>query len=98
MLRCELTLGLGQVRSGQVSGRGMVTAAAAGQGSLARPVSRVLLGVVFMVGDEVDNGCFVRLEAPVTETVYRHVVVPAVRGGATVMDEIFGTENAAPGD
>jgi len=26
----------------------------------------------------------------VTETVYRHVIVPAIRGGATVMDEIFG--------
>jgi integrase len=28
----------------------------------------------------------------VTETVYRHVIVPAIRGGATVMDEIFGAE------
>jgi len=26
----------------------------------------------------------------VTETVYRHVIVPAIRGGATVMDEVFG--------
>jgi hypothetical protein len=26
----------------------------------------------------------------VTETVYRHVIVPAIRGGATVMDGIFG--------
>src|SRR6266566_3960370 len=26
----------------------------------------------------------------VTETVYRHVIVPAIRGGATVMDQIFG--------
>jgi hypothetical protein len=25
----------------------------------------------------------------VTETVYRHVIVPAIRGGATVMDSIF---------
>ena len=25
----------------------------------------------------------------VTETVYRHVIVPAIRGGATVMDAIF---------
>ena len=25
----------------------------------------------------------------VTETVYRHVIVPAIRGGATVMDTIF---------
>jgi integrase len=31
----------------------------------------------------------------VTETVYRHVIVPAIRGGAAVMDDIFGTE-AAP--
>ena len=27
----------------------------------------------------------------VTETVYRHVIVPAIRGGATVMDDVFGT-------
>ncbi len=26
----------------------------------------------------------------VTETVYRHVIVPAIRGGATVMDGVFG--------
>jgi hypothetical protein len=26
----------------------------------------------------------------VTETVYRHVIVPAIRGGATVMDAVFG--------
>ncbi len=26
----------------------------------------------------------------VTETVYRHVMVPAIRGGATVMDDVFG--------
>jgi hypothetical protein len=25
----------------------------------------------------------------VTETVYRHVIVPAIRGGATVMDRVF---------
>jgi integrase len=25
----------------------------------------------------------------VTETVYRHVIVPAIRGGATVMDSVF---------
>ena len=25
----------------------------------------------------------------VTETIYRHVIVPAIRGGATVMDAIF---------
>jgi integrase len=29
----------------------------------------------------------------VTETVYRHVIVPAIRGGATVMDEVFGAED-----
>jgi hypothetical protein len=28
----------------------------------------------------------------VTETVYRHVIVAAIRGGATVMDDIFGAE------
>ena len=28
----------------------------------------------------------------VTETVYRHVIVPAIRGGATVMDDVFGDE------
>lgn len=26
----------------------------------------------------------------VTETVYRHVIVPAIRGGASVMDQVFG--------
>jgi integrase len=26
----------------------------------------------------------------VTETVYRHVIAPAIRGGATVMDDVFG--------
>ena len=25
----------------------------------------------------------------VTETVYRHVIVPAIRGGAAVMDKVF---------
>jgi integrase len=29
----------------------------------------------------------------VTETVYRHVIVPAIRGGATVMDDVFGDED-----
>jgi len=29
----------------------------------------------------------------VTETVYRHVIVPAIRGGATVMDNIFGADD-----
>jgi integrase len=28
----------------------------------------------------------------VTETVYRHVIVPAIRGGATVMDTVFGDD------
>jgi len=28
----------------------------------------------------------------VTETVYRHVIVPEIRGGATVMDGIFDDE------
>jgi integrase len=31
----------------------------------------------------------------VTETVYRHVIVPAIRGGATVMDAVFGDADAA---
>jgi integrase len=26
----------------------------------------------------------------VTETVYRHVIIPAIRGGATIMDGVFG--------
>jgi integrase len=30
----------------------------------------------------------------VTETVYRHVIVPAIRGGATVMDDVFGAAEA----
>ena len=29
----------------------------------------------------------------VNETVYRHVIVPAIRGGATVMDDVFGDED-----
>jgi hypothetical protein len=29
----------------------------------------------------------------VTETVYRHVIVPAIRGSATVMDDAFGPED-----
>jgi integrase len=28
----------------------------------------------------------------VTETVYRHVIVPAIRGGATIMDNIFASD------
>jgi hypothetical protein len=28
----------------------------------------------------------------VTETVYRHVIVPAIHGGATVMDDVFGDD------
>jgi len=31
----------------------------------------------------------------VTETVYRHVIVPAIRGGATVMDDVFGDADHA---
>jgi integrase len=38
----------------------------------------------------------------VTETVYRHVIVPAIRGGASVMDTVFGddseNENGAAGE
>ena len=28
----------------------------------------------------------------VTETVYRHVIVPETRGGATVMDDVFNDD------
>jgi integrase len=37
----------------------------------------------------------------VTETVYRHVIVPQIRGGATVMDDVFGDsddEDSQDGD
>ncbi len=35
----------------------------------------------------------------VTETVYRHVIVPAIRGGATIMDAVFGdADDADNGD
>jgi integrase len=30
----------------------------------------------------------------VTETVYRHVIVPAIRGGATVMDDVFSDDES----
>lgn len=30
----------------------------------------------------------------VTEAVYRHVIVPAIRGGASVMDSVFGDRDA----
>jgi integrase len=33
----------------------------------------------------------------VTETVYRHVIVPAIRGGATVMDDVFGEPESHAG-
>jgi hypothetical protein len=33
----------------------------------------------------------------VTETVYRHVIVPAIRGGATVMDSVFGDADGETG-
>ena len=29
----------------------------------------------------------------VTETVHRHVIVPAIQGGATVMDSVFHDED-----
>jgi hypothetical protein len=35
------------------------------------------------------------LSDPVTETVYRHVIVPAIQGGASVMDDVFGLESRA---
>jgi integrase len=31
----------------------------------------------------------------VTETVYRHVIAPAIRGGASVMDDVFGDADQA---
>jgi integrase len=38
----------------------------------------------------------------VTETVYRHVIVPAIRGGASVVDAVFGDDeengNGAAGE
>jgi integrase len=34
----------------------------------------------------------------VTETVYRHVIVPAIRGGAAVMDGVFDNSYSATGD
>ncbi len=34
----------------------------------------------------------------VTETVYRHVIVPAIRGGATVMDRVFNAEDVTGGN
>ena len=33
----------------------------------------------------------------VTETVYRHVIVPKIRGGATVMDNVFDVDDAEDG-
>ena len=33
----------------------------------------------------------------VTETVYRHVVIPAIRGSATVMDQVFGKTDDGEG-
>ena len=34
----------------------------------------------------------------VTEIVYRHVIVPTIRGGATVMDRVFGDPNHDQGN
>jgi hypothetical protein len=34
----------------------------------------------------------------VTETVYRHVIVPKIRGGATVMDDVFADDEDGDGD
>jgi hypothetical protein len=30
-----------------------------------------------------------------TETVYPHVIVPAIKGGATIMDDVFGAASGA---
>jgi integrase len=32
----------------------------------------------------------------VTETVYRHVIRPTIRGGATIMDSVFGDPDDEP--
>jgi hypothetical protein len=32
-----------------------------------------------------------RKSTHVTDTAYRHMIVPAIRGGATIMDDVFGT-------
>ena len=32
----------------------------------------------------------------VTETVYRHVIVPEILGGATVMDDVFNDDQDRP--
>jgi integrase len=34
----------------------------------------------------------------VTETVYRHVIVPAIRGGASVMDTVFDSDEESKND
>ena len=34
----------------------------------------------------------------VTETVYRHVIVPAIRGGASVMDNVFDDDDNVADD
>ena len=33
-----------------------------------------------------------------TETVYRHVIVPEIRGGATVMDDVFNEDDTGEGN
>jgi hypothetical protein len=33
----------------------------------------------------------------VTETVYRHVIIPAIRGSAAVMDQVFGKTDDGEG-
>jgi integrase len=33
----------------------------------------------------------------VTETVYRHVIIPAIRGGASVMDDVFSEPESHAG-
>ena len=34
----------------------------------------------------------------VTETVYRHVIAPAIRGGTTVMDSVFDNRDSVADD
>jgi hypothetical protein len=38
------------------------------------------------------------MSTDVTETVYRHVIVPKIRGGATVMDDVFNNDQGDPDD
>jgi hypothetical protein len=45
------------------------------------------------ISDTVGHKC-----THVTETVYRHVIVPEIRGGPTVMDDFFNDDEDDPDD